>query len=257
MKKDNLDLIIIFIWPIIAAISSLFTRPPAIMSIVLFLIIPSIYLSFKGKIYIKKVLYFSVLISILTMIFIDYIAHFTGDWLIPSTIFSFKILGLVPIENIFWAFFSVYFILIFYEYFINKHKDKKVINPKMIYLFSAILFIFIIFLFFLFNNPSFLNIPYFYFWWGLILMALPVSLIFFIKTRTIAKSFVVFAYFFYMHFIYEITALKVGWWSFPGKYIGSVSLFGVSFPIEELFFWFILFALAVLTYYEFFNDDMR
>lgn len=257
MKGRGWDLTIILIWPVLAAIISLALKPPAIASVLLFLIIPSIYLSFKGKIYVKKVFFFSLVISILTMIFIDYIAHLTGDWLVPSTVFSFRIFGLIPLEDILWAFFSVYFILIFYEYFVNKHKDKIPLHPKMIYLFSFILFIFIIFLFLLFNNPNLLNIPYFYFWWGLILFVIPVSLHFFTKTKVISKSFVVFAYFFYMHFIYEITALKLGWWSFPGEYLGNILILGVVFPIEEVLFWFLLFALALLSYYEFFNDDMK
>ena len=61
-----------------------------------------------------------------------------------------------------------------------------------------------------------------------------------------------------MNFIYDIAALKLGWWTFPGtEFIGWISIAGVSFPIEEFIFWIILFALGVLSYYEYFDDDEK
>ena len=59
-------------------------------------------------------------------------------------------------------------------------------------------------------------------------------------------------------FIYEVTALKLGWWIFPGQeFIGYITLFNVSFHIEDLLFWFILFALAILSYYNYFEENEK
>ena len=72
------------------------------------------------------------------------------------------------------------------------------------------------------------------------------------------KFFKTAAYFFYLTFIYEVTALQLGWWDFPStNFIGWVSIFNVRFPLEELIFWLFLFAMAILTYYEYFADDEK
>jgi len=56
----------------------------------------------------------------------------------------------------------------------------------------------------------------------------------------------------------KVTALQLGWWDFPGSnFIGWVSIFNIRFPLEELIFWLFLFAMAILTYYEFFDDDEK
>lgn len=152
---------------------------------------------------------------------------------------------------------GAYFILIFYEYFINKHRSKEIWGPRMKYLVGFELFIFISFLIVLFILPRLLNIPYFYFKWGIILTLFPFLVQLFKYPKTTAKFFLEAAYFFYLHFIYEVAALNLGWWSFPGKFIGWVNIFNVAFPIEEVLFWFILLALSILSYYEFFDDDEK
>ena len=58
--------------------------------------------------------------------------------------------------------------------------------------------------------------------------------------------------------MYELTALKLGWWDFPSRdFVGWVSILGTRFPLEEFVFWLCLFAMAILTYYEFFDDDQK
>jgi len=258
-KRETIDLVLILLWPIIAAIISFLIKPNALGSVILFLAIPSLYLSIRGKEYIKKVFLFSLVISIPVMIVLDYIAQITGAWLMyPYSVLPFKLFGLITLEVILWAFFTCFLIIMFYEYFLDRHITKKLWKPKMKYLLMLILISFVIFLVFLFALPGFLNIPYFYLIWGTILLLIPFLIQLFKYPKTTSKFFLAAAYFFYLHFIYEITALKLGWWKFPGKeFIGWVSIFGVSFPLEELIFWFILLALATLSFYEFFDDDEK
>lgn len=63
-------------------------------------------------------------------------------------------------------------------------------------------------------------------------------------------------YFAYLSFIYEVTALSLGQWTFPAanQFIGFVHVGGVTFPIEEFLFWIILGSLATLTYYRYFGE---
>ncbi len=229
-------------------------------SILLFLTVPSLYLGLRGKLlYLKKAIIFTLITTILTIITLDYIAQITGTWLMyPQSIFPFKIIGIVTLEVILWAFFTCFFVIIFYEYFLDKHATKKLWNPKLKYLFMISLIVFAIFLFLFFKLPQVLNIPYFYAAWGVVLLLIPFLFQLLKYPKTTSKFFLATAYFFYLHFIYEITALKLGWWTFPGKeFVGWVSVFGTTFPIEELLFWFILLALGILSYYEYFDDDEK
>jgi len=257
-KREAKDLAIIFLWPIIAAIISLGLGVNAFGSVILFLAIPSIYLAFRGKEYVKRAFVFSIIVSIPSIIVIDYIAHLTKQWLIPTSILPFRIFNFVTLEVILWAFFMFFFVVMFYEYFIDKHKTSKVWNKKMYFLSLAMLLLFGIFLFLFLTMPSWLNIPYWYLLFGVLVLLIPFLLQLFKYPKTTSKFFLVLVYFFYMHFIYEITGLKLGWWEFPGTmFVGWVHMFGVSFPIEEIIFWFILVALAILAFFEKFEDDEK
>jgi len=227
-------------------------------SIILFLGIPSFYLSFRGPKYIKKSIFFSLIVSIPTIIMIDYIAHLTNIWVIPYSILPFRLFGSVTLEVILWAIFNFYFVIMFYEYFLDKHFTKRLLNPKIKYLILAILIIFLIFIIFLFNATDLLKIPYFYLWFGIILILIPIINQLLSYPALTTKLFKTAAYFFYLTFIYEVTGLTLGWWAFPGtEFIGWVSILWASFPIEEIVFWCILFAMAILSYYEFFEDDEK
>jgi hypothetical protein len=49
----------------------------------------------------------------------------------------------------------------------------------------------------------------------------------------------------------------LGQWSFPGKFIGWIDLFGVRFPFEEFLIWIVLGAAGVLAWYELFDDRTK
>jgi len=49
--------------------------------------------------------------------------------------------------------------------------------------------------------------------------------------------------------------LQLGQWAFPSNdFVGWVSLFGQRFPFEELFYWTMLAAVTVISYFEYFDD---
>lgn len=77
------------------------------------------------------------------------------------------------------------------------------------------------------------------------------------RPRLLAKFLKTSAFFFALYLIYELTALELGQWYFPGQYVGWVELRGVRFPLEELFFWMILSAFTILALYEGFVDDEK
>ena len=154
----------------------------------------------------------------------------------------------------------MYFFLVvmFYKYFIKQSLSKNLLGARFDYLIIIILFLFSLFLFSYNFSPSILYIPYFYLWFGIILIFVPLVIFLFCYPEFISKFFETAAYFFYLTLTYEITALQLGWWAFPSdQFIGWVSIWNVRFPIEELLFWMILCAMAVLTYYEFFDDGEK
>ncbi|HBC45391.1 TPA: hypothetical protein DCZ81_04450, partial [Candidatus Collierbacteria bacterium] len=76
--------------------------------------------------------------------------------------------------------------------------------------------------------------------------------------RLISKYIKIALYFFVLSFLFEITAIQLNQWSFPGNhFIGWVEIFGYRFPIEEFFFYFIMCSVGAISYYEFFDDDRK
>ena len=253
-KKDYITLIIL--WPFLAAIISLLLNVTLLLSIAIFYVVPAFFISLKGKKHVKKTAIFALVI-VPAVVVMDAIGHIAKSWFVP-TIFPFRIFG-SALEVAIWGFFTVYFIVIFYEFFLDHHITKKLYTPRLKYLLISILVILSLFIFLFINSPVLLEIPYFYLILGIIIVAVPAILGLFTTKRLLTKFFITAAYFFYFHLIYEIVALKLGWWLFltEGQFVGWVSLLGVNFPFEELFIFVMLGALSTIAYYEFFDDDEK
>lgn len=257
MPKKKIDLALLLIWPIAGSLLSFALKTNAFYSVIIFFGIPSLYLSLREKRHVKKAALFS-LFGIPVIIFVDYIAHVAQAWLIPISVLPFRLFGFVTLEVILWVFLHIYFVIMFYEHFLDKHVTDKLWHPQMKYFLAIVFVLFLAFLGLLFVNPSLLKIPYWYLVVGIFLVLLPVVLEWWGYPRVFLKLLKAAVYFLYITLVYEITALKLGWWSFPGKeFIGWVSFFGVEFPFEEFFFWLVLTALAILSYYEFYDDDEK
>jgi hypothetical protein len=76
--------------------------------------------------------------------------------------------------------------------------------------------------------------------------------------RLLGKFLKTAVYFFYLNVLFEFAGLKLGNWVFPGQnYIGTINFFGNTVPYEEIIAWWMLIAVGILTYYEFFDDDRK
>lgn len=253
--RNKKDLIILIILPILAVILSLVFKTNFLISTLLFFGLPSLYLSFKNKKSIKKTFVISVLTAIPFSIILEYFAEKGGTWFVNS-VFSYRIFGLITIDGIIWFFLMTYFIIIFYEYFFDK-KDNGKINKKIsileVFLVSLLIIMFVIHLFF---NEFILS--YFYLIMGLLLVSSPILLYLRIRPNFIPRYIKIVFYFTPIFLLYEITALQLNQWSFPGKnFIGWVNLFGYSFPFEEFIFWIALSSISIISYYEYFADDRK
>ena len=251
--------ILILIYPIIASIVSLIVKASFFDSIIIFFFIPSLILSFYNKHFIKKITLFSVILSIPIVMVVDYIMHLTGGWFVYSTIFASRFLGYVPFEDFIWGFFYVYFVLMFYETFLDKHCKPNLYYPKLKYLVILFLLFIGIFLYVYAREPRFLNISYFYLKFGVFLVIIPISFLILKFPKLYAKIFKIGVYFFYITLLHELTSLQLGQWGFPkeNQLIFIINLFGLRFPFEELFFFIMLCAIAILSYYEFFDENTK
>lgn len=269
MKKNKkIDLAVLIFIPILTALVSLAYKENFLVSTILFFGAPSLYLALRHKNALKKTLLFSLLFSVpLTFIF-DYLIAKDKGWHIVSTVFSFRIFNIVVVEQFIWAFLWIFYIVIFYEYFLDKQekrsifsffsKTKAIITKPMEY-FALLLFTLLLFFIFIaFFSPTYLKIDYSYLALGTIFGIIPLSIFLFKFPNFSVRFSKATLYFVFLAFIIEYVGLKLNQWTFPGNhFVGMVSFFGFAVPYEEILIYFILSTPAVLSYYEFFDDDRR
>lgn len=251
-RVKKLDISLLFLLPVFATGFSLFLHANTLTSILVFYFPLAVYLSVRTKHAVLKTVVFSLFLTVLFGLVFDYMAYLDQAWYVPS-VFPYRIYGKIAGEDIIWSFFFVYTVVIFYEHFIDKAKHK-VLEGKAKY--GILLSVILILLFFTILTfiPQILHLSYYYFWLGCLLLFLPVLAMLSYYHRLISGFFITAAYFFAHSLIYELTALQLGQWFFPGThYIGWVALSGIKFPVEELFFFMMIGAMAVLTYFEFFG----
>ncbi len=124
MKKKIL-LSLLVLWPIAASVISFAIKADFFVSTILFLGLSSILLSVFNKSSIGKLLIFSLVFGIPVACVVDYIMEAAGGWYVPYSIFdSFRLFGLVTVDLVIWAVLETYFILMFYETFLEKHHKK-------------------------------------------------------------------------------------------------------------------------------------
>ncbi len=149
------------------------------------------------------------LLSIPICLSLDYIAFLNKAWAVP-TIFPFRILKLVPMEDFVYLFLTVYIIVIIYENLFEQiHKiNYGRLNNFWLAILTLTTIFFALFLWF----PDYLIINYYYSWLLLIVFAVPtiIGLILFPKIR---KPIFLLAPFFFIYTLsFELIALHLGLW---------------------------------------------
>ncbi len=176
-----------------------------------------------------------------------------------STIFPFRIFGVIPIEDPLWIFLITYELVLLYEYFFNPKVKLTAKSRKRIYImFFGSIVIFSVFLYLKSSFPNVLTIPYFYVLWGASIILLPCLLFLYFHPKLITRFLTLSVYTFYVGILSELVSLRLNFWEFPGhNFIGWVTILGLTFPIEEFMLFLMFIPPAFLTYYEFFDDDEK
>ena len=253
----KIDLTFILLIPLIVFLLVFFSglKINYFESLILIFALPCLYLTIKNRKKARKVAIFSFLISIPFGIIWELLNYGDNSWVVPSSIFSFRFFGFSPLENYVWMFLTTYTILIFYEYFLDDKFQSKISGKikVMTYIFySMSIILIIIFL----VDREFLSFQYSYLWLGIIIFIIPIIMFLVKYPSFISNFFKVSVFFFYIHIIFELIGLKLNHWTYTGtNFIGWVSLFSLSFPIEEFLFVIVLGGFAACAYYEFFTND--
>jgi len=248
-EKNKLDLLVLFIIPLIATVLSLYFHVHHLVSTFLFFGLPALYLTLRTKGYMISASWYAFVFGVLSAMVIDMIAVFDASWYTPSD-YSL-IFGIVPVEDIIWGFLVAYSVIIFYyHFFMNKPYPLFTQRMKLFFMLSLLLFMVAGVLHLFVKNP--VKIPYFYLIGATLTMLVPVLLMLFLNPEKIPVYTKTGAYFFFLFTFAELTALHLGLWQFPGShFIGWVEIVGQRFPIEEFIFTMFLIAPALLVYLEF------
>ena len=254
MKSKTRDILILVCINIFAVVVSFAFHTNFLTSTILFLGFPSLYLLYREKRYLKKILLASISFGIFFGFVFDFIAELNKAWDWNGGLLFGKILGVVQIDVMVWFFLWIFHIFLFYEHFIDRKKLRSKVSLRQLEVFGvsvlSVVLLVGVYKFF----PSFLYFDKAYLTLCLI-VSVPFLIIFFKQPKLVWHTVPMIAYFFFVYITHEISALHLDQWRFPGDYIGLVHMFGVSFPIEEFVFWIILSSLIGSVYYELCFDN--
>jgi hypothetical protein len=225
-------------------------RPTYLISILLVLLPPSIVNFWWLKKSRLKILTFSVATVFIIAPAIELCARLAQVWDVESVIA--RPFGLIPIENMIFAFLNFLWGLSFYEYFVDRDTTKK-ISAKFkiligIYIFSAIAIYTTYFV-----NKTLVTLNYFTI--AIPLLILPAIIIFLNKPQLIKKVILPTLFFAIVFFYYESISLIIGSWWWPGQYLFQTKMFGKVFPLDDVIIWYFLSTPVLIGGYEFFTDD--
>lgn len=259
MKKPRLkntkqvDVIILLFFAILAPVVSLIFETNLLTSLFLFYGLPALWLSFRMPGLIKRTAFFSFLGAVVFFV-VDYIAVLDQGWFV-SSIFTYRFLEVLPIEDSLWFFLAVYLIVLFYEYF-DDHGPHRITHTHIKLLLVIIALLLIAFFGVYILNPALLIIPFAYLWVWVVFAVIPITVLLYLYPKLKAKFIKGTLYMAGLNFLFEMVALRIDQWSFPGQnFIGWIEVGGVRFPLEELLFYILTAGFALLAYYELFDDD--
>jgi hypothetical protein len=237
-------------WPLVAAWALEAAGGDMMMSVVAFLLVPTLPLIVARPRTALSALGFSVLVGAPAIVWIDEIAQRNGQWLVVDPLSTRLPLIEASLQSVFWAVAHFLATVMVWESMRNgRYKPPDV--PRMLVCTAVSLLVVGLFIAIRTFRPALLDIPWFYLWFGLTLIILPVAGALVARPR-LRRSLVVLAVAgCYWKLVYEVAALRSDWWRFPGEFLGWVRLGPYAFPIEELVIWILLYSPAIAVFWEF------
>lgn len=252
LKTRQAKIIFLFFYVILACLIVLLLKPYYLFSIMIVLVPPSLLNFLWLKKSRTKILLFSVFSTLLLALPVELASRLANVWDVQS-VFP-RPFGLIPLENMLFAFINLLWVLSFYEFFTDRD-GSKLISKKIKYLIGLYcLWAAIIYIFYFYNkNLIALN----YFQMAVPVLVIPSAIIFIKKPGLLRKTILPTIFFAVVFFVYEIVSLKIGSWWWPGAYLLSFQIDGGVFPLDDVIIWYFLSTPALIGGYEFFADDWK
>jgi len=250
MNKKWKKIFLLFAYIIVALLIVYLIKPPYLINILIIYCPPTLLNFYWLKNSRGKILLFALLATILFALPIELIARLANAWDVQS-LFP-RLFGLVPLENILYAFFNFAWPLAFYEYFVDRDEKKK-ISSKWKYLMT----IFIVFSVIVYSiyayNKAIISLPYWVI--GIFGLLIPFLIIYIKNPKLIKKVLLTTLFFGSVFCLHEIVSLYLGHWWWPGEYLFTINLFENVFPLDDVVIWYIFSTPTLIGGYEFFVDD--
>lgn len=249
-KKEKLFFLIFYL--IISLIFVYFVKPTYLISILVVLVFPSILNFLYLKKSRKKIFLFSLISTFLFAFPVELLSRNSNLWDVESILP--RIFGILPLENLLFAFLNFFWVLSFYEYFTDEDKTKKFSKKFKFLIFIFCIFLFII-LYLFFYNKNLLIMSYFEL--AFIILLIPSLILIIKKPKLLQKTFFTTMFFAVFFFIYEIISLLNKNWWWPSEYFITINIFGNLFPLDDVIIWYFLSTITLILGYEFFMDDFN
>lgn len=253
MFKNKLSKIIFLcLYLIIALLSVLIFKPLYIISITIVLVVPSIINFIWLKNSRCQILCFSFFSALLFAPPVELMARLANVWDVQSIFF--RPFGLIPIENMIFAFLNFFWVLCFYKYFIDDDRPP-VFNKNFKYLIALYLFFDLLVYSIFYYKPSLASANYIVI--AIITLVIPGSVLFYYNRQLLRKTFWPTIFFAVTFFLYELVSLKIGSWFWPGEYLLNLNIFGLKMPLDDIIIWYFLSTPVLIAGYEYFVNDNK
>lgn len=254
-KERLQDLLVIIGLVLVSIPITIFGQVNFLVSTFLFFGLPSAYLMRRRPRNFKKALIAGIILGLILGFSFDFVAEFNNAWGWGADYALPTLFGVVSLDVLVWFFFWVFLVVAYYERFIENDRSKKISRNATWVCIGGLLLAMTVILQWKFA-PWSLTLHYAYATLGTMAL-ITCAVLLFRNPHLVHKVLYTTPFFVFMYLAYEITALHMGLWTFPGAYIGSVSIGAISFPLEELVVWIIASSAIVATYYEFVIDDNK
>lgn len=249
-KQKKLLLLLTYVF--LSSLVVMFIRPYYFYSILLVLLPPTLANFFWLKHSKLKILIFSVLTTLIFAPPLELATRLMNVWDVQS-IFP-RPFGLIPLENMLFAFINFFWGVSFYEYFVDADRGSR-ISGRFRYLLSLYIIMAALVYLLYFLNPQLIAASYFAM--AVPTLILPGIIIFAIKPRLLKKAVLPTLFFALVFFVYEMVSLQVGSWWWPGEYLLSMRINGNIFPLDDIIIWYFLSTPVLIGGYEIFVDDSK
>lgn len=241
---------LLFVYVLLACTVVYILKPVYLVSVLLVLVPPALVNFWWLKKSRVKVFLFCLIALALFAPPVELAARLTDAWDVQSVLP--RLFGIAPLENLLFAFLNFFWVLSFYEYFVDKDTGAK-ISRRLKILTGLFVVLSTVTYSLFFYQPNFIALNYHAL--AVVTLLIPGLIIFVHRPRLLRKTLIPILFFAVVFFVYEYVALAVGNWWWPGDYLFPITLAGKVFPLDDVIIWYFLSTPVLIGGYEFFADD--